>query len=117
MKERFKYLTKDRIVKTGFLLSLFLLLITFLYTVIFYNQLPPLIPLFNQLAWGVQRLGNKIMIFLPIVLCSVMLVSNMLFSQLIYEKMPLVVRMLSITTLFTSFIACIFIVRTTLLVL
>ena len=75
-----------------------------------------MIPVFNQLPWGINRLAEKNMYFLPLGLSILMIFINIIFSRLMYEKMPLVVRMLSITTLFVSFITLIFILRTALLV-
>ena len=117
MNERFNTLTRDRIVKISNIASVFLLVLSFMYIVFVYSQLPPLIPVFNQLPWGIERLGSKIMIFLPLVINAVVLFINLLFSQMIYEKMPLVVRMMSITALFVSFITLMFVVRTTILLL
>ena len=117
MKERFKHLIQDRIVKVSYISSLLLLLVAFIYTALLYGRLPPLIPIFNQLPWGMQRLADKIMIFLPIVVNSSILTVNIIFSQVVYKKMPLVVRMIGITTLFISFIVLVFLLRTTLLVL
>jgi hypothetical protein len=117
MKERFKNLTSDRIVKRSYLASLFLICLTFIYIVVIYRYLPSYLPIYNQLTWGVNRLAERAIVFLPLLFTTAILFLNIIFSQIIYEKMPLVVRMISITTFFISFITCIFIIRITLLVI
>ena len=116
MNEKNNSLIRDRIVKVSNIISLIILLLTLGYSVFIYRNLPPLIPVFNQLPWGINRLAEKNMYFLPLGLSILMIFINIIFSRLMYEKMPLVVRMLSITTLFVSFITLIFILRTALLV-
>ena len=115
MNAPFNHLTRDRLVKRSFLAAILLLCVGLVYTAVTFSNLPPLIPMFNQLPWGTARLADKVFIFLPIVITSIILIGNMIFSQLVYEKMPLIVRMISITSFFISFVTCIFIIRTTLL--
>lgn len=117
MKERFNHLLRDRIVKISYFFSFVLIFLAFLYIIFIYQQLPPLIPVFNQLPWGIQRLGEKVMIFLPFSINLVFFIINIVFSLGIYKKMPLVVRMLSITTLFISFTVLVFLLRTTFLII
>lgn len=117
MKESFSYIKRDRIVKRSFLFSSFLLFIALIYTFILYSYLPPVIPIYNQLPWGIERLGEKTTLFFPILLAAIILLINILFSQVLYKNMPLVVRMMSVTTLFVCTAMCIFILRITLLLL
>lgn len=109
--------TRDKIVKTGLLMSVILLFLAFIYTVLIYSKLPPLIPVFNQLPWGLQRIGEKVMIFIPLILNVAFIFINLIFSNVVYDKMPLVVRMLGITSLFISFTVFVFIIRTSILLL
>jgi hypothetical protein len=117
MNDIFKKLLSDRIVKQSSIISAVLLFTTLLYVIIVYRFLPPFIPIFNQLPWGMERLGERVTIFLPVVIAMCLYGINIIFSQIMYTKMPLVVRMISITTFFISFIICVFIIRTTLLIL
>jgi hypothetical protein len=117
MSIAFKTLFADKIVKQSGIASSVLLLLALLYLAVLYRSLPPFVPLFNQLPWGTERLGSKVMVFLPVVSVLVLFAVNMLVSRFIYEKMPLVVRMIGITTFFISVITFIFIIRITLLVL
>ncbi len=117
MREAFNTLKRDRIVKRSYLVSCFLLAITFFYTIFLYGRFPPFIPVFNQLPWGMERLGGKVTLFLPIILTGGIILINIIFSQYAYKHMPLIVRMVSITTLFVTLALSIFIIRTSLLVI
>lgn len=116
MLGRFNYLKRDKIANRSYLLSFFLLALTCICSSLFYGLLPPVIPVFNQLPWGIQRLGDKFLIFLPLAFSSLMLLFNIIYSGFIYEKMPLVVRMIGITAFFISLITCIYTLRTVMLV-
>lgn len=113
----FNILFSDRIVKRSVTGAAAFIFVSLVYVAFFYRNLPPLIPVFNQLSWGTERLGERFTIFFPIGISIGILLGNMLFSQLLYEKMPLVVRMISITTFFICFITFIFVVRMTLLII
>src|SRR6266496_1061063 len=65
MKELFKYAKIDKIIRLSLQISVVLLLCAFIYSVFSYFSLPPLLPLFNQLPWGEERLGQRFEIFLP----------------------------------------------------
>lgn len=116
MSVTFKHLIQDRIVKKSYTASVFILFLTLIYAIFAYSKLPPFLPLFNQLTWGAQRLGDKYLFFVPLIVSSILIILNMFFSKIVYEKMPLVVRMIGITSFFISIITCIFVIRTTLLV-
>ncbi len=117
MKGLFKNLKADKIVWRSILLTFILLLINMVYTAIVYNFLPPFIPLFNQMPWGEQRLGLKIEVFLPFLVILSVFFINIILSSLFYEKMPLISRILSVTTLLVAIIVLIFIIRETQLIL
>lgn len=112
MKELISVLREDRIVFRLINLSLIFILITFLYILLEYRNLPPLIPLFNQLAWGEKRLSPTWGIFIPPVIVVIILIINSLLSSVIYKKIPLLGRMLSITAFIISLLTFLFIVRT-----
>lgn len=112
MKEFLKTVRHDKTLLGGYMLSLLLLIIAGSYTAIFYKKLPPLIPLYNQLPWGERRLGHPQELFLILLIAFITLGSNFLFSSLVYKKIPLASRMLSISTCVVCFFALLFLVRT-----
>src|SRR6266513_1206634 len=102
----------DKITKWGLILSFVFSLFGIAYILVVYFSLPPLLPLFNQMPWGEKRLGIKFAIFLPVIVSLVFLSLNFLIMGRIYEKVPLLSRILSITTLLISILAFIFVIRT-----
>jgi hypothetical protein len=116
MKELFKHIKTDKIVKWGIILASSLLILQTLYLLLSYTSLPPYLPLYNQMPWGESRLGSKIEIFLPIIITVAFISVNIFFIVRLYTRMPLASRILSITTLLITVLSCIFITRTLLLI-
>lgn len=116
MKEFFKDIRRDKIGRFGFLSACILSLLTFFYILLTYKNLPPFIPIFNQLPWGEQRLGITLTIFIPILIDLLIILFNLFISALIYQKMPLVSRMLAITTFIVTILTFLFVVKTVVLV-
>lgn len=117
MKKLIKYVIADKILKWSFGVTLFLITIQFAYIGVFYVSLPPLIPLFNQMQWGEERLGTRIEFFLPIVIAAIFSLLNLFLAQKLYEKMPLVSRIVGITTVLVNILSLVFIMRTLQLVI
>lgn len=112
MKELFKKINADRIIKLSTYFSLGFLLLHLIYSAILYNFLPPFLPLFNQMPWGEERLGVKVEVFLPFLITLSFFSLNFFLSLRLYENMPLLSRILSITNLLVCVLSLIFIVRT-----
>lgn len=117
MKDLFRYIKSDKIVKWCIILGGILLLSEATYILFFYFSLPPFLPIFNQLPWGEERLGRKIEIFLPSIITISFFVFNLFLLNQLYEKMPLVSRILGITTLLIVIISFIFTLQTLHLIL
>lgn len=116
MKEFFKDIKADKIGRFGFLTACVLSLLTFFYILITYKNLPPFIPIFNQLPWGEQRLGITAAIFIPFSFDWLIIILNLFIFVLIYRKMPLLARMLAITTFIVALLTFLFVVKTVILV-
>ena len=112
MKKYFNYLKKDRLILKLYIASLILVLITALYIVINHSKLPPLIPVFNQLPWGAERLSSTPGIFIPSVITSAMFLINIILSVITYSLSPLIARLIAITSFLTTLLTFLFIVRT-----
>lgn len=117
MNELIRRFSNDRIMWWGIILSLGIVVINSSYLLLIFRDLPPFVPLFNQMPWGEERIAQKIDIFLPLFMVGAILLGNVLFSYIIYEKMTLVARILSITSLLAGIITLIFLVKTSLLLL
>jgi len=112
-----KFLADDRTILFSILISLGLLFIGLVLAGLFYRNLPPLIPLFNQLPWGTDRLIGKLGLFIPILTSLGILLTNVFVTRYIYEKMPITARMLNVAGLLISFLTLFFIFRTIQLIL
>lgn len=117
MKDFFKNISIDKTTRLGFAGTFGIVLITFVFIFFYYNRLPHFVPIFNQLAWGEQRLGTKSSMFLPISLTFIIFVCNFVLASLVYKKIPLVSRILAISSLTVSILALFFTIRTILLIL
>ncbi|MDO8639406.1 MAG: hypothetical protein Q7R53_00635 [bacterium] len=116
MKEFFKKIQNDRILFFGFLISFILIVLTFLFIILNFKNLPPFIPIFNQMPWGNERLGNKEQIFIPFFIALLLFVSNNIFSLKFYNSVPLISRIFCVTGVLISFLTLLLIIRTVLLV-
>jgi hypothetical protein len=112
MKNLINNLTGDKLAFRGFVISFLLTLFTLLYIAINYTNLPPLIPIFNQLPWGDNRLTPTIGIFIPIALFIIIFIFNVLFTSIVYSKNPLIARFVAAVTLILAMMNLLFIART-----
>jgi len=107
----------DKIIRWGMTISFILLLLQAGLLALFYLKLPPLVPLFNQLPWGDARLGSTYEILLPLVITAVFFLFNYILLTKLYPTMPLVSRIIGVTTLLASLLSIIFVIRTLQLIL
>jgi hypothetical protein len=117
MKEFFKNIKGDKIIASAFFINTFLIVLTIAYILFIYIKLPPYVPVFNQLPWGEQRLGNTITIFIPVLAALLIFTANIFAGTSIYKKIPLISRMLAATSLLTGIITFLFVVRTITLII
>lgn len=117
MKGLFKKINADKIIRLGTYTSLAFLAIHLLSVGIAFTFLPPYLPLFNQMPWGGDILVVKIEIFIPFAIGLSFFILNLILALQLYEKMPLVSRILSITSLIINILFMIFIIRTIQLVI
>lgn len=112
MNEFIKPVINDKILSFCFASSFFLIFISLSYTFFVYQKLPPVIPIFNQLPWGEQRLGDKLQIFLPIIIAISINILNIFIASFNYKNIPLISRMFSVTSFLICLLMLIFIIRT-----
>jgi hypothetical protein len=112
-----KFLSSDRTIWLSTIVSLGLLFISLALSGLFYTNLPPLVPIFNQLPWGTDRLVSKLGLFIPIIISLLILITNVFVTRHIYVKMPITARMLNVTTFLLSFLTLFFVFRTIQLIL
>lgn len=112
MNAFFKDLFVDKVIAGSFLCALFFSTVTALAVGITFTKLPPFIPLFNQMPWGEARLGTREQIFFPFAIALFILGVNIILIKVLYGNMPLLSRILSITSLLIVFFAFLFTIRT-----
>ncbi len=115
MKEHFRVLTADKITKVTMGLTIVFFGLQLGFILISLRNLPPLIPIFNQLPWGVDRLGTRFSIFLPLIIALICSVTNLILASITYHSMPLVARVMSVTSFLIMLLCLIFTLRTILL--
>lgn len=94
MKDKFSLIITDQFIRVSFILSLIFLLPLVTIIIATYNTLPPLIPFFNSMPWGEERLAySHVTIFLPLILFAVFM-GNMFLATFAYSKYVLVARII-----------------------
>ncbi len=117
MKEHFKNLRNDKLTLYGFVGSFVTFVFSLLFIIVSYTSLPPYIPVFNQLPWGEDRIVQTPGIFIPLLLSFGIFIFNFVSSSFVYERSPLISRILAITSFLVSLLTFLFIFRTILVVL
>ena len=117
MKEFFKDIKSDKTIIPVFFINGLFIVVSVIFILFSYRNLPPFIPIFNQLPWGEQRLGPTLAIFIPVLVALLILIINIFTADITYKKTPLVARMLAAVSLLTSILAFLFILKTVTLVL
>lgn len=117
MKELTDKLFADKTILWGTVLSLIILFFSLVLVALFYRVLPPILPAFNQLPWGTDRLAGRPALLIPIGIAFTIVVGNSIVINIVYERMQVAARMLTLTTLLVSTLTLIFIFRIIQLVL
>lgn len=117
MRGFFKNLALDKITRIGFAGTLGIVMLGVGVIIFYYNSLPPFVPIFNQLSWGEQRLGVKSSILFPLSIAFVIFLFNFVLALVVYKKIPLVSRILAISSLTVSVLVLFFTLRTIYLIL
>lgn len=117
MKNFFKEIASDNITQKGFFTCFVITLLSTVYAIYYFNRLPPLLPLFNQLPWGEQRLVQTAGIFILPSMAFLILLINLILSASVYNRAPLLSRILAVTSLLISVLSFLFVIRTVQVVL
>src|SRR5579871_3682324 len=98
MKETFKHIFQDKIILWSVCLSLLLLVALILYIIIYYPQLPPILPLYNRMPWGYSRLGSKPEFFVPLGISLAFIFINFFAISKMYNKNVFVSRIIGVVS-------------------
>ena len=117
MKEFFKDLRSDKFTFRAFTATFIFILLPLPYILFFYGNLPPYLPVFNQLPWGQPRLAPGWGVFIPSLISLGILISNVVICSVLYNKTPLVSRMLAVISFIIAILSLLFVFRTIQIVL
>jgi len=112
MKDFFKDIKGDRTIISAFFINIFFIIVAIACILFSYGKLPPFIPIFNQLPWGEQRLGNTFTIFIPVLVALLIIIINIFTGTSVYKKIPLISRMLAAVSLLAGILTFLFIIKT-----
>jgi hypothetical protein len=107
-----RFAVEDKLIKRISVTALVLMGLTAIYILLNYTKLPPLLPMFNQLPWGVDRLSSRNGIFIPLAVSVFIFATNFVASGFSYKESPLLSRMLSVTSFIASLLSLLFVFRT-----
>ena len=117
MKEFISSVRRDRITFNIFVASLGVCVLTIILILLNYLNLPPYIPVFNQLPWGNERLVQTLGVFMPIALFLIVFIFNFGFASFLYTKNnPLLARIVASVTVIVSIMNLLFIIKLLLLI-
>ena len=108
----FKEIGSDKIISRGNIITFLIILASLLFIAVQFRILPPYVPIFNQLPWGEDRLSSTLWIFLPVGGVTILSFVNIFLSSVIYTKSQIISRMLTVSSILSSFLSFLFIVRT-----
>lgn len=117
MKSYIEQLSIDKIIWWSIILSCVFLFLSVLFIIFTYSLLPPVVPIFNQLPWGTERLVTKIGILIPVGLSFLYVITNLIITHVIYEKSAVLGRMINLTSLLMAVLTTIFVFKTIQLIL
>lgn len=104
MKEHIKLAIQDKIIRITLGLSLVIITLLVIGILLFVSHFPPIVPFFNSLPWGVDRLAPLGMVMLlPPVLIFIFLL-NYVITFSIYKKHTLIARILAVNALLFIFL-------------
>ena len=110
-KNFFSNIAADKLALRGFLISFLLMLITIVYILLYYSNLPPFIPIFNQLPWGNERLTITLGIFISTIIFGMIFLFNIVFTSIVYNRSPLIARIVAAVTLIIAVMNFLFIIK------
>ena len=112
MKGWIQGLFYDKLIRQTTIVSSVLLIISLASILLIFTHLQPFVPLFNQSTWGVLRLANKSLLFLPVGIAITFSIVNLIVAKYVASTMPLVSRILAITAALCSLLVFSFLIRT-----
>lgn len=105
-KQEFNTLFAQKNSRLAIIFSLIFILATFLATLIFYNQMPPEMPLFYNRPWGEEQLVSKQTFLIVIIASLIIVIINLRLASIFFKRD----KILSQITIWTNFLIVLLIV-------
>lgn len=97
-KDKINLFRQEKIIKITSQISLGLLLLALVFLAVFWQKLPPEIPLFYSLPWGEEQLGPP-SFFLILFFSGFFLgIINFILGLIFFEKHPLAAKIMAFVT-------------------
>src|SRR3989344_6739166 len=98
MRGSIRILFQDKGVRYALIFSFLVLLVQIILLSFAYFRMPPVIPLFNSLPWGGERLARvQLVVLVPLFLIGIT-IFNIVLSKRTYRKHALFSRLLAVNT-------------------
>jgi len=117
MREFFRDIKSDKLTYRGFIATFIFILLPLPYILFNYRNLPPLLPIYNQLAWGEPRVAATWEVFIPSIISITLFIINLIISSALYKKNPLIPRILVVVSFLIAVLTLLFVFRTIQIVL
>jgi hypothetical protein len=99
MNGNFKEYSHDKVIRFSTSIAVCILVIHTVLLAFMQGKLPPIVPFFNSMPWGTDRLLEaRYVILLPFFLCVLFLL-NMILGITVYKKNTLAARVLACNSL------------------
>jgi len=117
MKNFFKKLQQDSVLNWSFWITLLLIFLMVGGIAATLSNLPPVVPLYNNMPWGYGRLGRSYeLFFIPGLVLAVCILNTIIGLRLV-KNIPLLARFLFLTMVCLALFTSIFLGRLILLVI
>lgn len=97
-KDKINLFRKEKIIKITSQISLGLLLLALVLLAVFWQKLPPEIPLFYSLPWGEEQLGSPGFLLILFFAGFFLGIINFILGLIFFEKHPLAAKILAFVT-------------------
>ena len=100
----FKSFARDNIIRTSLIWSGLLSFLSLILLAIFFQQLPPVVPLFYSLAKGESQLADKQFLFTLPLTSVIFFIAHSWLAKINYSTERMFARILSVTSAMISFL-------------
>lgn len=116
MNNNIRTILKDKGIRYSIIITCIVLVLELITVVFLFPKFPPVIPLFNSLSWGKDRLVPSPVIFAAPVFLVLMALCNIFITSISYRRHALLARMITINLLLTVLLSLVALAQILLLI-